>query len=516
VKQKERNFMTIKKKVLLIILDGFGLRDEQNFNAIKNANMPNWQNLISNYAFGKIDASSQAVGLPAGQFGNSEVGHLNIGAGRIVLQDITRIDKSIADGSFYTNAALLKNLALAKNNTVHIMGLLSDGGVHSHIDHILALLKLAQEQQHINCVYVHVFLDGRDTPPQSAAKYFKQLQQFIAQNSKIKIATISGRFYAMDRDNRFERILLAYNAIMLAKSDYHANNYDQVLTDEYKNNVFDEFVHPYVIGDYSGVKDGDSIIFANFRADRAIQLTDAIVNTQFTHFAQSQVKLASFVTMTLYDKRFNLDVAFAQNIVRNNLGEFIASLGYKQLRIAETEKYPHVTYFLNGGNKEPYPNESRILIPSPRNVATYDQQPEMSLPKVTDELVKAIANQNYDFIITNFANGDMVGHTGDYEATIKAVEALDLAIGKVVKAMQEQNGEVIIIADHGNCEEMYDFNVQQPHTQHTTNLVPFLYIGRRAKIKPHGALKDVAPSLLFLNEIVPPPEMTGENLIEFV
>ncbi|MCX8514625.1 MAG: 2,3-bisphosphoglycerate-independent phosphoglycerate mutase [Burkholderiales bacterium] len=508
--------MALKKKILLIILDGFGLSDAQNFNAIKNANMPNWQYLTEHYAFGKIDASSQAVGLPAGQFGNSEVGHLNIGAGRVVLQDITRIDNSIADGSFFSNAVILKNLAATTTKTAHIMGLLSDGGVHSHIEHILALLTLAQQQQNIMQIYVHVFLDGRDTSPQSAAKYLHILEQFIAQNHKIRIATISGRFYAMDRDNRFDRILLAYNAIMLAKSDYQANNYKEVLTKEYSQNIFDEFIHPHVIAGYTGVKSGDSMIFANFRSDRALQLTDAIVNPEYSHFERSRVQLASFITMTTYDKRFNLDVAFAQNLVPNNLGEFLASLHYKQLRIAETEKYPHVTYFFNGGNKDPYKGETRILIPSPRNVATYDQQPEMSLPQVTAELITAITSNEYDFIITNFANGDMVGHTGDYGAAIKAVEALDLAIGKVITAMQENNGEVLIIADHGNCEEMYDFKAQQPHTQHTTNLVPFLYIGRKAKIKANGALKDVAPSLLGLNEIVPPPEMTGNNLIEFI
>lgn len=504
----------VRRKVLLIILDGFGLRDEKDYNAIANANMPNWDFLTKSYAFGAIDASSEAVGLPKDQFGNSEVGHLNIGAGRIVQQDITRIDTAIEDGSFYTNNVFVDAIKSTKSGTLHIFGLLSDGGVHSHIQHIFALIQLGQNSKEIDKVWVHVFLDGRDTPPQSAAIYLSQLQEVLVNAPKASIGTISGRYYSMDRDKRYDRLKLAYDAIVCAKSEFHGNDAQQVLQNEYKDGKNDEFVRPYVMNGYTGVKNGDSIIFANFRSDRAIQITDAIVSKNFDHFERPELELSNFISMTSYDARFNLKVAFPPNTIKNTLGEYISSLGLHQLRIAETEKYPHITFFFNGGRKEPYVNEDRILVESPRDVATYDQKPEMSLPEVTDKLVGAIQSNKYDLIITNFANGDMVGHSGILAAAIKAVEALDVAVGRVVKAMQEIDGEVLIIADHGNCEEMYDYLSKQPHTQHTTNLVPFLYIGRNAKIKSGGALKDVAPTLLFMAGIENPIEMTGHNLIE--
>ncbi|MCE2705904.1 MAG: 2,3-bisphosphoglycerate-independent phosphoglycerate mutase [Proteobacteria bacterium] len=503
-------------KVLLIILDGFGIRNDTDFNAITHAQTTNWNNYTRNYAFGAIDASGESVGLPQKQFGNSEVGHMNIGAGRIVQQDITRIDLAIENGTFNTNPVFLNAFESTKSGCIHIMGLLSDGGVHSHILHILALIKLANNSTHINKIWLHIFLDGRDTPPQSAAKYLEQLNLELKTYHKASIATISGRYYAMDRDKRYDRLKIAYDAIMSGQSELHGTNTTDVLESSYKLGQNDEFVKPHVMNNYHGVNDGDSIIFANFRSDRAIQLTDSIIGKGFHHFSQKQIKLSNYVTITQYDSKFNAQVAYNPTKVSNTLGQYISKLGLHQLRIAETEKYPHVTYFFNGGVKEPYPNEDRILISSPRDVATYDEKPEMSLPEVTEQLVAEIKKNKYDFIITNFANGDMVGHSGNFDATIKAVNALDIAIGKCVSAMQAINGEVLIIADHGNCEEMFDYNSDQPHTQHTTNLVPCLYIGRKASIIPGGALKDVAPTLLEISGLDKPVEMTGHSLIKFI
>ena len=507
--------MQVIKKALLIILDGFGIRDNPDYNAISQAHMPNWQYFTNNYAFGAIDASSEAVGLPGGQFGNSEVGHLNIGAGRVVMQDITRIDSSIQDKSFFNNPVLLEALNNTISKTVHIMGLLSDGGVHSHINHILALIKLANANPQINKIWLHLFLDGRDTPPQSAIKYLEIIHKNIALEPNVAIATISGRYYAMDRDKRYDRVEYAYNAIILGQSDNNGTDALDVVKQSYQAGINDEFVKPCVLNGYTGVNAGDSIIFANFRSDRAMQLTDAITNPEFSHFIHKKLKLSRFVTMTSYDPEFKLPVAFLPNIVRNPLGEYLSSLGLLQLRIAETEKYPHVTYFFNGGIKRPSAGEDWILVNSPRDVTTYDQKPEMSLPEVTDKLLNAITSEKYDVIITNFANGDMVGHSGNLNAAIKAVEAIDVALGKIVPEMLNHNGEVLIIADHGNCEEMFDYVSKQPHTQHTTNLVPCLYIGRNAIIKDGGALKDVAPTLLEICDIPKPPEMDGHNLIAF-
>jgi 2,3-bisphosphoglycerate-independent phosphoglycerate mutase len=503
------------KKVLLIILDGFGLRGVNDFNAVANANTPNLDFYMKNYALGTIDASGAAVGLPDGQFGNSEVGHLNIGAGRVVEQDITRIDNAIKSGEFFTKKEFVATLDNTISHNVHIMGLLSDGGVHSHINHIFALIKLVSANTNINKVWLHLFLDGRDTPPESAIKYANEINAFLKDYSKVSIATCSGRYYAMDRDKRYDRLELAYKAITLAHSDNHSNDIISCIKTEYAKGHKDEFVLPYVIDSYSGFVTGDSVIFANFRSDRAIQLTDAFLSDDFVGFERVKPKLSGFVTMTSYDPKFNAVVAFKQNTIENCLGEYISNLGLKQLRISETEKYPHVTYFFNGGLKAPFSGEDRILVDSPKDVATYDLKPEMSLPIVTDKLVDAIKSDKYDFIMTNFANGDMVGHSGNYEAAIKAVEALDLAVGRSVSAMTEMGGEVLIIADHGNCEEMFDYVSNQQHTQHTTNLVPFIYIGRDAKIKSGGALRDVAPSILAMSGLDYPPEMNGHSLIEF-
>jgi 2,3-bisphosphoglycerate-independent phosphoglycerate mutase len=504
----------IAKKVLLIILDGFGLRSESQYNAISQAAKPNWDYYTKNYAFGAIDASSIAVGLPKGQFGNSEVGHLNIGAGRLVRQDISRIDAAIEDKSFLVNPAFNLAIKNAKSGNFHIMGLLSDGGVHSHINHILALIDLVSIANNIKHVWVHVFLDGRDTAPQSAVRFLEQLNANLHKNPKAKIATCSGRYYAMDRDKRYERLELAYNAIMWAKGSPAFNIIDSV-KQSYAQGINDEFVKPMVCDGYDGVYSGDSIIFANFRSDRAALLTDAITNTRFDAFKTKEVKLGCFVTMTRYDPRFNVDTAFPMVNISNTLGEYLSALGLKQLRIAETEKYPHVTYFFNGGKKQASVGEDWILVDSPRDVATYDEKPEMSLPEVTKQLVLAIESEKYDVIVTNFANGDMVGHTGNFNAAILAVEALDRALGQVIPAMLQHGGEVLVIADHGNCENMFDKNINQPHTQHTTNLVPCLYIGRRAHIISSGALKDVAPTLLNMAGILKPSEMEGHSLIEF-
>lgn len=503
------------KKVLLIILDGFGLRSENQYNAVNQANKPHWDYYTQKYAFGAIDASSFAVGLPNGQFGNSEVGHLNIGAGRLVLQDISRIDTAIENKSFFANDAFKFAFSNNQSGNIHIMGLLSDGGVHAQLNHILALIDLASSANNIAHIWIHVFLDGRDTPPQSALGYLEQLNKHIAHIPKAKIATCCGRYYAMDRDKRYDRIKLAYDAIMSARSDNLITNIIDAVKHAYKANVSDEFILPMVMEGYHGVNNGDSMIFANFRSDRAILLTDAIINPEFNAFATKSVKLGAFVTMTSYNAKSSAVAAFPPMTIHNTLGEYFSTLGLKQLRIAETEKYPHVTYFFNGGKKEASSGEDWILVNSPRDVATYDEKPEMSLPEVTKKLVAAIESEKYDLIVTNFANGDMVGHTGNFKAAVKAVEAIDLALGKVIPAMLEHGGEVLVIADHGNCETMYDELNHQVHTQHTTNLVPCLYVGRKARIISGGALKDVAPTLLMMSSIPKPPEMEGHNLIEF-
>lgn len=501
--------------VLLIILDGFGMRSDPDANAILAAKMPNWDSYVEKYALGVIDASGESVGLPNGQFGNSEVGHLNIGAGRVVLQDITRIDVDILNHKFFHNQVLINAINKTASGNMHIMGLLSDGGVHSHIQHILALIQLANTGVNLKNIWLHLFLDGRDTPPQSATKYIDQLNQLITHMPKVKVATISGRYYAMDRDKRYDRLQLAYDAIVLAKSSFTAPDPLSALKQSYARLENDEFVKPYVIDGYTGFSDGDSCIFANFRADRAIQLTDALINMN-NNLSQQPVKLSDFVTMTKYSDQLNVDVAYQPIAIHNTLGEYIANLGLHQLRIAETEKYPHVTYFFNGGNNIPNKNEDRIIVASPRDVATYDQKPEMSLPEVSAKLEAAILAGKYEFIITNFANCDMVGHSGILSAAVKAAEAIDVALKRVVSAMQKVGGEVLIVADHGNCEEMFDYVSNQPHTQHTTNLVPCLYIGRNAKIKPGGTLQDVAPTLLAMAGLAKPIEMTGHSLIDFV
>ncbi|MCX7627926.1 MAG: 2,3-bisphosphoglycerate-independent phosphoglycerate mutase [Methylophilaceae bacterium] len=499
--------------VLLLILDGFGYTSETADNAIAQACKPNWDQLWSSCPHTLINASENHVGLPAGQMGNSEVGHLNIGAGRVLYQDIERINRAIDDGSFFTNQALLDAVHKAKDHALHIFGLLSNGGVHSHERHIHAMVEMAARMG-LTHIYVHAFLDGRDTPPKSAEIFLRRMEDVLARLGRGRIASIVGRFYAMDRDKRWPRVQAAYDMIACGEAEYRDGNAINALHAAYARGETDEFVKPTLIGEAVGVQDGDVIIFMNFRSDRARQLTRAFLDPHFDGFMRKcRPKLGGFCSLTMYND-LPSHVAFPPETVRNGLGEYIASLGLRQLRIAETEKYPHVTFFFNGGEETVYPGEDRILVPSPQ-VATYDQKPEMSAPEVTDRLVTAILERKYDMIVCNFANADMVGHTGSLPAAIRAIEAIDECIGRAVHAMRSIGGEVLITADHGNAETMQDHHNHQPHTQHTTNPVPLLYVGRPARLIEGGALCDIAPTLLKIMGLPQPREMTGRPLIEF-
>ena len=507
--------------VCLLILDGFGYREDITDNAIGQAKKPNWDSLWGNFPHTLINASEHYVGLPDGQMGNSEVGHLNIGAGRVVFQDFERINNSISSGDFFTHPELspaLSNIQ-KQGKALHILGLLSDGGVHSHQDHIHAMLEMAA-MHGLSRVYVHAFLDGRDTPPVSAAPFIDALESKCASLGVGKIASISGRFYGMDRDKRWPRVESAYDLLTEGIGEFHAESAAIGLQDAYARGENDEFVKTTAIHKAdekpSHLEDGDLLVFMNFRSDRARQLTHALLAEEFDGFHRRHVpKLADYFTLTVYDKKeTKATVLFPPQEVRNTFGEYVSSLGLTQLRIAETEKYPHVTFFFNGGEEKVFTGEDRILVPSPQ-VETYDLKPEMSAFEVTEKLEAAILSKKYNAIICNYANGDMVGHTGSLEAAIKAVETLDTCIGRVVNAMQSIGGEVIITADHGNAELMYDQENKQPHTQHTTNLVPLIYIGRPTTLKANGALSDLAPTLLHLMGIRQPAEMTGNNLAEF-
>lgn len=505
--------------VLLLILDGFGYREDTDSNAIAAARKPNWDAFWHDYPHTLIEASEKHVGLPSHQMGNSEVGHLNIGAGRIVYQDLSRVDVAIEDGSLFSNPALLEAVNVAKQNdsALHIMGLLSAGGVHSHEDHIHAMLNMAA-QNGLKKVYLHAFLDGRDTPPKSAASSLATLQYRCAALGVGKIASVVGRFYVMDRDNRWERVQPAYELLTQGTAAHVANDALAALDAAYARGESDEFVLPTAIhadGESPvSIQNGDAVIFMNFRADRAREITRALTDAAFDGFKRSYVpQFGSFVTLSNYGSEFTLPCAFASVAIYNDLGEYVSGLGIKQLRIAETEKYAHVTYFFSGGKEQPYPGEDRILVPSPK-VATYDLQPEMSAFIVTDKLEEAILSRQYPLIVCNYANGDMVGHSGDMNAAIKAIETLDVCIGRVVKAMQSIGGEVILTADHGNAEQMMDNTTHQAHTAHTLNPVPFLYVGRKAKLLNDGALRDIAPSLLCMMGLPQPAEMTGHSLIQ--
>lgn len=507
--------------VILLILDGFGHREAIENNAIAQARTPHLDALKAQFPNTTINASEHYVGLPDGQMGNSEVGHLNIGAGRIVFQDFERINNSIANGEFFHHKELVKALQnlKANNKALHIFGLLSDGGVHSHIDHILTMLTMAA-QQGLSKVYIHAFLDGRDTPPISAVPYLAAVEDKIKALGVGKIASVSGRFYSMDRDKRWERVAPAYNMIVNGESEFVEATASEALHNAYARKESDEFVKCTVIRKSNEaptrLEDGDAVVYMNFRSDRARQLTDAILNTEFDGFTRTRVaQLSAYFTLTQHDqKQTKATPIFAQTSVPNTFGEYIASLGLTQLRIAETEKYPHVTFFFNGGEETVFKGEDRIMVPSPK-VATYDLQPEMSAPEMTDKLVQAITAKKYNAIICNYANGDMVGHTGNTDAAIKAVETLDTCVGRVVAAAQSIGTEVIITADHGNAEQMFDKPTNQAHTQHTTNLVPFIYVGRKASVAKTGALSDLAPTLLSMMGVPQPAEMTGKSLVSF-
>jgi 2,3-bisphosphoglycerate-independent phosphoglycerate mutase len=508
------------KPVLLIILDGFGCRHADGYNAITCANKPNFDHFWKEYPHTLIQASEAAVGLPAGQMGNSEVGHLNIGAGRVVYQEYTRIDRAINSGYFPSNPALNEVIAKLKANggALHIFGLLSDGGVHSHENHIHAMLDLALREG-LSKVYVHAFLDGRDTPPKSAEAYLRCLQDKMDGLRGGRIASIVGRYYAMDRDKRWDRVKVAFDLVTLGRAEYRAPSAALGLEMAYARGEGDEFVKPTAIAVEGAepvrMHDGDAVVFMNFRSDRAREITKAFIEPGFKEFARDYVpRLSSYCTLTGYSEEFDVPVAFPPERVRNGFGEYIANLGLRQLRIAETEKYPHVTYFFNGGEETVYPGEDRIMVKSP-HVATYDLKPEMSAFEVTDKLVEAIESRKYDAIICNYANCDMVGHTGFMDAAVKAVETVDTCLGRVVRAMQSIGGEVLITADHGNAETMRDPITSQPHTAHTINLVPLVYVGRPAHIEHSGALEDIAPTMLKLMGLPQPQEMTGNALIEF-
>lgn len=507
--------------VLLVILDGFGVGSEREDNAVTHAKLPNIRALQQNYAATTIQASENFVGLPKSQFGNSEVGHLNIGAGRVVQMELTKIDCAIADGVFNQNAVFSEAVqtALSNNKPLHIMGLLSDGGVHSHDSHIHAMIKMAAEAG-VAEIYIHAFLDGRDTPPRSATRYLQTLENLCAlYPSQAKIASVIGRYFAMDRDKRWERVQTAYALLMQGQAPFIAPNTLAALEAGYARGENDEFIQATVIADRLEqahfMQNGDVVVFMNFRADRAREITQALIWEDFTGFArENHPTLGYFCSATSYGAEYKHATAYLPVKIYDGLGETLAKNGLNQLRIAETEKYPHVTYFFNGGEETPFAGEERWLIPSPK-VATYDLQPEMSAPEVARQIEEAIASSKFAAIIVNFANGDMVGHTGNYAAAVQAVEALDVCVGRVVNAMLAVGGEVLITADHGNCEQMYDEVAKQPHTQHTVNPVPFIYIGRPATMAAEGvgSLQDVAPTLLAMMGIPQPALMTGKNLI---
>lgn len=508
----------MKKTTVLIVLDGWGHRSETENNAIHHASTPVWDGLLDQCPNTLIETSGMAVGLPEGQMGNSEVGHMTLGAGRVVYQQLTRMDKAIVDGDFFTNPAYCEAVDKASKagKALHIFGLLSPGGVHSHESHILAMIQLAA-QRGAKQVYVHAFLDGRDTPPQSALPSIQAADQLLRAKGVGRVATLCGRYFAMDRDNRWDRVQQAYDLLTQAKAEYSAATAEKGLEQAYGRGETDEFVKATVVAGAGEapvkIQDGDSVVFMNFRADRAREITHAFVDKDFNGFPRAvKPELAAFVMSTEYEANLPLPVAFRNEDLSNSLGEYLASLGKTQLRIAETEKYAHVTFFFSGGREAVYGGEERILVPSPR-VATYDLQPEMSAPEVTEKLVAAIRSGQYDLIVCNYANGDMVGHSGIYGAAVKAAEAVDQCLGKVTSAIRDTGSQCLITADHGNAEMMLDEN-HQPHTQHTVGPVNLIYVGgRNFSLNEGGTLADVAPTLLELMLIPQPPEMTGRSLI---
>lgn len=506
----------VKNTCVLLILDGYGISCEKEGNSIEKANTVNMDRILKSYPNTSLHASGLKVGLPEGQMGNSEVGHLNIGAGRIVYQELTRITKSIEDGDFFENESLKMAIDNCKKNNsdLHLMGLLSDGGVHSHIDHLKSLLKLAKDSG-VNNVYVHGFMDGRDVSPTSGADYVEDLLGYMKSISYGIISTLSGRYYAMDRDKRWDRIEKAYNAIIRGEGEKLLNfNPVEFIKKSYENGITDEFIVPAVFSNGGNLKSGDSCVFFNFRPDRARELTHSIINNNFNEFKVEDIDVV-FVSMTLYDKSLdNCLIAFKPENYSNTIGEYLSKNGRTQLRIAETEKYAHVTFFFNGGIESPYEGEDRILIPSP-NVKTYDLKPEMSLYELTDMVVEQIESRKYDFIVCNIANPDMVGHTGNFNAAVKAIEAVDYAVGKIESKILEFGDSIFITADHGNAEVMIDSD-GGPMTAHTCNKVPFIYISKKCdsiKLKDSGKLADIAPTILNVMGLDIPDEIKGDNLL---
>lgn len=507
---------TTRKPVVLIILDGWGHSEETQYNAIAHAHAPHFNRLWKECPHTLISGSGMDVGLPAGQMGNSEVGHTNLGAGRVVYQDLTRITKAIADGEFFSNYELVRavDAAVQKKKAVHILGLLSDGGVHSHEEHLHAMVDMAA-QRGAEAIYVHAFLDGRDTPPRSAETYIANMEAALKRTGRGRIASLCGRYYAMDRDNNWERVALAWELLAHGKAEFSAATAQEGLAAAYARDENDEFVKPTLIGAPAFVQDGDSIIFMNFRADRARQITRPFVVPGFDKFDLGTVpKISAYVQLTEYAADIPAPVAYMPQSLDNVFGEYMASLGKTQLRIAETEKYAHVTFFFNGGREEPFAGEDRILIPSPK-VATFDLKPEMSAFEVTEKLVEAIESGKYDAVICNYANGDQVGHTGIFAAAVKAVEALDVCLGRVEAAVRKVDGQMLVTADHGNVEKMFDEASQQALTAHTTDPVPFIYVGsRNVRLLEGGVLADVAPTMLRLMDVPVPAEMSGRVLVE--
>lgn len=502
------------RPLALIILDGWGYSETPKYNAIYAANTPVWDHLWAHYPHTLISASGEGVGLPGDQMGNSEVGHLNIGAGRVVYQEFTRVSLAIRDRSFFSNATLLATVNNAKkaNKAVHILGLLSPGGVHSHEDHIQAMVEMAVKQG-VDKVYVHAFLDGRDTPPKSAQASIDAMEAKFKTLGGGQFASLIGRFYAMDRDQRWDRVETAYHLLTDGVADFEADTATKALAMAYDRDEKDEFVQATRVGSERVImEEGDTVVFMNFRSDRARELTLALTDPNFSEFQRPRhLNLASVTTLTEYKKDFSNPVAFPSSELTNVLGAYLADQGKKQLRISETEKYAHVTFFFNGGQEQPFDGEDRILIPSPQ-VKTYDMQPAMAAPEVAEKFVEAIHSQKYDAIMCNFANADMVGHSGQYDAAVKAIEALDTALGQVWEALQAVGGEMIVTADHGNAELMLDESTGQAHTAHTSNPVPLIYAGRPGQCAEHGTLSDIAPTMLSLMGLSIPDEM-GKHLL---
>jgi len=503
-----------KNPLVLVILDGWGNREMAPDNAIAHANTPVLDSLYNTVPHTLVDGSGLAVGLPDGQMGNSEVGHMNLGAGRIVYQDFTRVSKAIEDGDFFTNPVLTKGLdrCLNKNGTVHIMGLLSPGGVHSHEDHLIAMAQLAH-QRGAKTIQLHAFLDGRDTPPRSAAASIEKVEQAFSNIPGARLASLCGRYYAMDRDNRWDRVEQAWQLLTAAKTDFPVQSAAAGLEAAYARGESDEFVKPTWINGASPIADNDAVFFMNFRADRARELTHCFIDNEFNHFNRKLPALSEFVMLTEYAADINAPAAFPPEKLTNVLGEWLEKHNKTQLRISETEKYAHVTFFFSGGREQEFNGEKRILIPSPQ-VATYDLQPEMNSAALTDALVDAIKSGEYDAIICNYPNGDMVGHTGNFDAAVKACEAVDACVGRIVDALKTYGGEALITADHGNAEQMADHATGQSHTAHTSNLVPFIYVGRNATPVANGRLSDVAPTMLHLMGMEQPAQMTGKTLMQ--